>query len=419
MEEPRFPTSCIDRFLRYVTFDTQSEEGSASYPSTEKQWDLLRLLAEELRQLGLDDVALDDHGYVFATVPATTAKQGVPTLGFLAHVDTSPETSGRDVRPILHRGYEGQDLVLPDDPNAVLRLADSPELAAEIGRDIITASGKTLLGADDKAGVAEIMAAAEYLMAHPEIAHGKIRLAFTPDEEIGRGTEFFDVERFAAAYAYTLDGGAAGELQTETFSADSFTVTFRGINTHPGYAKGTMVNSIKVAADFLHRLPKDDLSPETTEDYQGYVHPNVVEAGVERTRIRFLIRDFSTPALAKKESWLEELARVTVADWPGSTVDFEVRPSYRNMREILDRHPEVVERAREAILRAGLELRESPIRGGTDGARLSFEGLPTPNLFAGQHNIHSHLEWASVWEMHKAVEVIIELVKLWEERSGA
>jgi len=418
MEEPRYPTSCVERFMDYVTFDTQSEEGVDRFPSTEKQLALLRHLKQQLDDLGLDEVTMDEHGYVMGSIPATSDKTDVPAIGFVAHVDTSPETSGTGVKPILHRSYQGQDLVLPDDPTAVLRRAEIPALEKEIGRDLITASGTTLLGADDKAGVAEIMAAAEYLMAHPEIPHGKICVAFTPDEEVGRGADFFDVQRFGARYAYTLDGGEAGELETESFSADSMTVTFFGFNTHPGYAKGTMINSIKVAADFLNRLPKDSISPETTDGHLGYVHPNSVEGGVEKTILRFIIRDFETEKLQRKERWLETLAKEAVSAWRGSRVEVEITETYRNMRTILDQHPKVAANAREAMERAGLEVLTPPIRGGTDGSRLSFMGLPTPNLFAGQHNIHSRLEWASVWEMHKAVEVIIELAKVWEEQGA-
>ena len=368
----------------------------------------------------IGDVQLDRHGYLTATVPATVpvaAAREVPVIAFVAHVDTSPEMSGAGVKPIVHRGYQGQDLVLPDDPSAVLRLAESPELAAVFGWDVITASGTTLLGADDKAGVAAIMGAAEYWMAHPEVPHGSIRVAFTPDEEVGRGTEFFDVEAFGARYAYTMDGGGLGELEVETFSADSWIATFQGNNTHPGYAKGKMVNSIKVMADFLHRLPKDRLSPETTEGYEGYVHPNVIDATVDRSSVRFLLRDFVTARLAEHRQQLEDLARQTVADWPGSSVSFELRPSYRNMREVLDQHPQVAAIAEQAIRNAGLEVRTRPVRGGTDGSRLSFMGLPTPNVFCGAHNIHSRLEWTSDYELHRAVEVMVEIGRLWTERS--
>jgi len=408
----------LERFLRYVQIDTQADEASESYPSTAKQLDLLRLLVEELRQLGLADAEIDEWGYVMATIPATTAKAGVPTIGLIAHVDTSPEMPGGGVKPIVHQDYQGQDLVLPDDPTAVLRVADDPALGDQIGHDLVTASGKTLLGADDKAGVAVIMTAAEHLLSHPEIAHGPIRIGFTPDEEVGRGTLHFDVARFGAACAYTLDGGARGEIESETFSADAMTVTFQGFNLHPGYAKGRMVNAIKVAADFIGRLPKDELSPETTEGYEGYVHPYVVDAGVDRTSVRLLIRDFTSPGLEEKEKLLEGIARATVADWPGASVETKVEESYRNMREVLDRHPEVLENAREAIRRAGLEPVEKPIRGGTDGSKLSFMGLPTPNLFAGEHSFHSRLEWVTAQDMEKAVETVVHLARVWEERGG-
>jgi tripeptide aminopeptidase len=415
--EPKFRTSCVDRFLRYVKYDTQSVEGSDSYPSTAKQLELSRLLVEELKELGIEDAALDDHGYVFATIPENTGKETVPVIGFIAHVDTSPEMSGKDVKPIIHENYQGAELVLPDDPSVVLNPSEDKHLPDQVGNDIITASGTTLLGADNKAGVAEIMGAAEYLMAHPEIQHGRIRIGFTPDEEVGEGTKFFDVERFGAAYAYTMDGETLGEIEMETFSADSLYVTFKGFNTHPGYAKGKMVNAIKIAADFIHRLPKDGLSPETTEGYEGYVHPYVMEAGVDSTTVKFLIRDFKTPLLAEHEAFVKKLAEETLADYPGATVEFKVEESYRNMREVLENHHGVVENAKEAIRRSGLEVQMHPIRGGTDGARLSFMGLPTPNIFAGEHNFHSRLEWISIYDMHKAVEVIVNLCALWEEQA--
>ncbi|MBP1642078.1 MAG: peptidase [Acidobacteria bacterium] len=408
----------LERFLRYVQIDTQSREDSDTYPSTPKQFDLLRPLVEELRAIGLADATLDEWGYVMATIPATSARSDVPVIGLIAHVDTSPEMPGAGVRPIVHRGYRGQDLVLPDDPTAVLRLADNPALAEQVGNDIVTASGTTLLGADNKAGVAEIVTAAQYLVEHPEIPHGTLRVAFTPDEEVGRGTEHFDVARFGAKYAYTLDGETRGEVEMESFSADSMLITFQGFNTHPGYGKGRLVNSIKIAADFIRRLPRDTLSPETTGGHEGYVHPYVVDASVERTSVKLLIRDFRTAALKEMEEMLERIARATVADWPGASLATRVEESYRNMREVLDQHPGVVENAREAIRRAGLEVRERPIRGGTDGSRLSFMGLPTPNLFAGEHNFHSRLEWVSAQDMEKAVEVIVHLARVWEERGA-
>jgi tripeptide aminopeptidase len=341
----------------------------------------------------------------------------VPAVGFIAHVDTSPEMSGAGVRPIVHRGYDGRDIVLPDDPEAVLRVIDSPYLGECIGHDIVTASGLTLLGADNKSGVAEIMTAAEYLLAHPEIPHGAIRIAFTPDEEVGHGTKYFDVPAFGAHCAYTMDGGARGELEFESFSADAISITFRGFNTHPGFAKGRMVNAIKLAARFIERLPADRLSPETTEALEGFVHPYVVQAGVDRTTVKLLVRDFVTAGLQEKEAWLVSLAREVVEGVPGASVESLVEESYRNMREVLDHHPLVVDCAREAIRRTGLQVRERAIRGGTDGSRLSFMGLPTPNIFAGEQNFHSRLEWVSVQDMEKAVEVIVALAQVWEERA--
>jgi tripeptide aminopeptidase len=409
-------TTVLDRFLRYVAYDTQSNERSTTYPSTDTQLLLLRDLAAELQAIGVADAAVDEFGYVMATIPATTTKADVPTIGFIAHVDTSPEMPGAGVRPIVHRAYDGRDLALPDDPAVALRLADNPALAEQFGHDIVTASGTTLLGADNKAGVAEIVTAAAHLIAHPEIAHGPIRIAFTPDEEIGHGTDHFDVARFGARCAYTMDAGRRGEIETtESFSADAMTVTFHGFNTHPGYAKGRMVNAIKIAAAFLERLPQDGLSPETTEGHEGFVHPYVVQAGVERTAVRLLVRDFETAGLKRKEAMLERLAQEAAAGYPGSRVEFTVEESYRNMQEVLERHPEIAERAREAIRRAGIEPHTRPIRGGTDGCRLSFMGLPTPNLFAGEHNFHSRLEWVSVQDMEKAVEVIVHLCQIWAE----
>jgi len=321
------------------------------------------------------------------------------------------------VKPIVHRRYDGGDLVLPDDPEAVLRVGESPYLGECIGHDIVTASGTTLLGADNKSGVAEIMTAAEYLLGHREIPHGPIRIAFTPDEEVGHGTKHFDVPRFGARYAYTMDGGPRGEFEFESFSADAISLTFKGFNTHPGFAKGRMVNAIKLAARFIERLPPDRLSPETTDGREGFVHPYVLQAGVDRTTVRFIVRDFETAALQEKESWLAGLAQEVVAAVPGASVEVKVDEQYRNMREVIDQHPLVVERAREAIARAGLKVRERAIRGGTDGSRLSFMGLPTPNIFAGEQNFHSRLEWVSVQDMEKAVDVIVSLARVWEEKA--
>ncbi len=417
MADSSLRDACVRRFLKYVTFDTQSDENSETYPSTTKQLELLRVLREELKAIGLADAAMDEHGYVFATIPATTKKARVPVVGFIAHVDTSPEMPGANVKPIVHENYRGQDLALPDDSTAVLRFKDNPALAEQIGCDIVTASGTTLLGADNKSGIAEIVTAAEYLIRHPEIPHGTIRVGFTPDEEVGNGTKYFDVARFGASCAYTMDGETRGEIEMETFSADAMTITFQGFNTHPGYAKGKMINAIKVAADFIDRLPKDRLSPETTAGYEGYVHPYVVKASAEKTSVKLLLRDFKTPKLREQEAFLEKLAKETIQDWPGAKVECKVDESYRNMKEVLDNHPQVVENAREAVRRAGLTVIEHPIRGGTDGSRLCFMGLPTPNIFAGEHNFHSRLEWVSAQDMELAVKVIVELVKVWEERA--
>ena len=405
----------LERFLRYVQYDTQSNEASTTYPSTPGQLVLLNDLAAELRSLGAGDVKVDEHGYVTATVPATSIN--VPTIGFIAHVDTSPEMPGAGVRPIVHRRYDGTDIVLPDDGSVVLRAAEIPALAERIGDDIVTASGTTLLGADNKAGVAEIVTAVEYLLAHPHIPHGEIRIAFTPDEEVGRGTLHFDVAAFGAQYAYTVDGGSRGELEYESFSADAVTVTFHGFNTHPGYAKGRMVNAIKAAAAFIDLLPTDAMSPETTDRYEGFVHPYTMQAGVDRTSVRLIVRDFMTPALQDKERLLATLAERAASRFPGVRTDLAIQEQYRNMREVLDGHPQVVDCAREAMRRAGMTVRERPIRGGTDGSRLSFMGLPTPNIFAGEQNFHSRQEWISVQDMDKAVEVIVTLAQVWADHA--
>jgi tripeptide aminopeptidase len=409
-------SAVLERFLRYVKYDTQSDESSSSYPSTARQLLLLEALANELRALGAADVTMDAYGYVTATVPATMPAPDVPTIGFIAHVDTSPEMPGAGVTPIVHARYDGRDLVLPDDPTVILRAAENPALAARIGDDIVTASGTTLLGADNKAGVAEIMTAVERLLGSPEILHGPIRVAFTPDEEVGRGTLHFDVARFGADCAYTVDGGSRGDLEYESFSADAVTVTFTGFNTHPGYAKGRMVSALKAAATFVDLLPRDASAPEVTDGYEGFVHPYTLHAGVERAVVRLIVRDFVTDSLRAREEHLASLARQAADAWPGITVETAVEEQYRNMREVLDRHPDVVEHARTAMRRAGVTVRERPIRGGTDGSKLSFMGLPTPNIFAGEHNFHSRLEWVSVQDMEKAVEVIVELARVWGGR---
>jgi tripeptide aminopeptidase len=405
--------AALQRFLRYVRIDTRADDRSTSCPSTPGQLELQRLLERELRDIGLADVELDANGYLMATVPETV-DTAVPAIGLVAHVDTSPEMPGLDVKPIVHERWDGSDIVLPDDPSAVLRASEHPDLAAQIGHDIVTASGLTLLGADDKAGVAIVVEAAAQLMARPDIPHGRIRLCFTPDEEIGRGADRFDVARFDAGCAYTLDGGVCGELEYESFSADLMTVRFTGFNTHPGYAKGKMVNAIKAAARFVDRLPVDRLSPETTGGHDGFVHPYQLDASVDRTSVRVLLRDFVTARLREHQALVEALGRAAAAE-TGAHVEFDVKEQYRNMREVIDRHPEIVERAREAMRRCGLTPIEKPIRGGTDGSRLSFMGLPTPNLFAGEHNFHSRLEWTSRQDLDAAVRVVVELARVWSE----
>ncbi len=410
-------TSVLDRFLHYVTYDTKADPESPTVPSTACQLALLDRLVEELKSLGLTDARRDDAAIVMASLPATPGHESRPVIGLLAHVDTSPEMSGANVKPIVHHNWDGGDIVLPDDPTAVLRPSEDAELAKKRGEDVVTASGTTLLGADDKSGVAVIMAALEYLLAHPDIAHGPVRVAFTPDEEIGRGVKKFDVARFGAHCAYTLDGEGLGSLDVETFSADSMTVTFQGFNTHPGLATGKMVNSIKVAADFVSRLPRTGLAPETTGGRDGFVHPNVFDATVDRTAVRFIVRDFRTEGLKEKEDFLERLARETATAWPGSSVTCEVRESYRNPREALEKHPAIVDNAREAIRRVGLEPVETAIRGGTDGSLLTAMGLPTPNLFSGQHNFHSRLEWITAQDLERSVAMVVELLRVWDERG--
>ena len=410
-------TSVLERFLRYVKLDTASDPASESTPSTAKQLVLLDLLVEELSALGLKDAKRDEFGIVMATLPANTSKKNVPVIGFLAHVDTSPELSGANVKPIVHRNYDGRDIVLPDHPSAVLSPKEDADLAGKRGEDIVTASGDTLLGADDKAGVAVVMAAVEHLVRNPGVPHGTLRIAFTPDEEIGRGVRQFDIARFGARYAYTLDGAGLGTLEAETFSADSMTVTFQGRNTHPGFATGVMVNAVKVAADFINRLPKDTLSPEKTKDKEGFVHPNDITASVDRTKVHFIIRDFETSQLVVKEEFVKKLAIDTVTDWPGSSAMFEVKESYRNMRDEIARHPQILELAREAIRESGMTPIETSIRGGTDGSILTEMGLPTPNLFSGQHRFHSRLEWVSAQDMEQAVRMLVNLARLWESKG--
>jgi tripeptide aminopeptidase len=406
----------VERFLRYVKIDTQSAEGAESYPSTRKQLDLSLLLVEELQQMGLSDAELTEHGYVFASLPATSTK-AVPVIGLLAHVDTSPEVSGANVQPVINRNYRGGDIVLPADTSQIIQPHDNPALNECIGHDIITTDGTTLLGADNKAGVAEIMTAVDYLVKHPEIAHGKIRIAFTVDEEVGTGSKYFDVEQFGAKFAYTIDGGNAGEIEDETFCADSLTVTLKGINMHPGAAKGKLLNSQCIAAEFIDFLPKDRMTPETTEQREGYVHLHGISGSVEKTVMKFLIRDFTVEGLQEKAKMMNSFLLSLQLKYPRLEYAFEIEESYRNMKYILDKHPEVTEYAFEAVSRTGLTPHQGLIRGGTDGARLSYMGLPTPNVFTGGHNYHSKKEWVSIQDMEKAVETIVHLAMIWEEKS--
>jgi tripeptide aminopeptidase len=401
-----------ERLMRYVQIDTQSDPASPTQPSTEKQKNLSSLLVQELQAIGITDAALDEHGYVYATIPATTDKPNIPVICFCAHVDTSPDCSGANVKPILHKQWDGSDIMLPDDSSVVISKDNHPYLNERIGDDIITASGHTLLGADDKAGVAIIMDTAQYLMQHPEIKHGKIRILFTPDEEIGRGVNAVDMKRLGADFGYTLDGGERGHLEGESFSADSVTLTFHGISAHPGYAKDKLVSAIKVASAFVDALPKDSWSPETTSDKQGFVHPVHIEGGAEKTIVQFIIRDFDTKKLAEHESRLNQIATEITAQFPGAKMDFEVHEQYRNMKEILDEQPHVMELAEDAYRLANLEPFRISIRGGTDGSRLSFMGLPCPNIFTGEMGIHSRQEYCSVQDMEKAVEVCVNIASI-------
>ena len=408
--------TAAERFLRYVQIDTQSDPLSKSNPSTEKQKDLSKILAGELKQLGVADAHMDEWGYVYATIPSNTEKK-VPVICFCAHVDTAPDCSGTNVKPIVHTNYQGHDIVLPDDTTQVLKPSDYPYLQTQFGNDIITASGKTLLGSDDKAGVAEIMDLANFLMTNKDVKHGEIKILFTPDEEVGRGTEKVDLKKLGADFAYTLDGGNTGSLEDETFSADAVEVIIHGVIAHPGYAKGKMINAMKIAGEILAALPKDRLSPESTEGKRGFIHPVRLEGIAEKCSIDFIIRDFETKGLQKKEDYLrtqiEELMRL----YPKASFEYKVTEQYRNMKEILLLHPQVADHAKEAIKRAGLKLKMESIRGGTDGSRLSFMGLPCPNLFAGEQAIHSKLEFISVQDMNKAVETMVHLIRIWEEKA--
>ncbi len=405
-----------ERFLRYVQIDTQSDPQSITSPTTEKQKDLGKILAEELKQMGIEDAHLDGWGYVYATIPSTTDKK-VPVICFCAHMDTAPDCSGTGVKPILHKNYQGQDIVLPDDTSQVIRMSENTYLQTQIGNDIITASGTTLLGSDDKAGVAEIMDVANFLMSNKNVKHGEIKILFTPDEEVGKGTARVDMKKLAADFGYTLDSGDAGSLEDETFSADGVQVIIHGVISHPGYAKGKMINAMKIAGEILAALPKDRLSPESTDGKRGFIHPVRVEGIAEKCTIDFIIRDFETAGLIKKEDYLRTQIEERMRTYPNASFEFHVLEQYRNMKEVLDLHPQVIEYAKDAITRAGLTLKMESIRGGTDGSRLSFMGLPCPNLFAGEQAIHSKLEHISVQDMNKAVETMVHLAMIWEEKS--
>ncbi len=412
----KFTHTVTERFLRYVVIDTQSDPASPTCPSTEKQKNLGRLLAAELKAMGLSDAHLDDYGYVYATIPANTGKH-VPAICFCSHMDTSPDCSGKDVKPQIVRNYRGGDIALPGDPTQVIRAAEHPALKDQIGSDIVTSDGTTLLGADNKAGLAEIMDAAHFLIQNPQIKHGAIKILFTPDEEIGRGVDKADLKKLAADFAYTIDGETAGNIEDETFSADGATVTIEGVSVHPGFAKGKMEHAIKIAAAIVDRLPKDTCSPETTEGQEGFLHPIGISGALEKATISFIVRDFTNQGLKEKEALLEGIVKDVMKDFPRSSYRLEIKPQYRNMKQVIDRHPEIVEHAMEAIRRAGLTPKKTSIRGGTDGSRLSFMGLPCPNIFAGEHAFHSRLEWVSVQDMEKAVQTIVHLAMIWEEKA--
>ncbi len=409
--------SIADRFMRYVKIDTQSDPTSTAHPTTEKQKDLSKVLQRELFGMGITDATTDEFGYVYATIPANSDKKNIPVICFCAHVDTAPDCSGTGVKPILHRYYDGNDIVLPDDTTQVLRMSDSPYLKNHINNGIITTSGTTLLGADDKSGVAAIMEAALYFIQNPAVKHGDIKILFTPDEEVGQGTAKVDMQKLGAQYGYTLDGGEAGSLEDETFSADAAVLTIHGVIVHPGYAKDKLVNALKVAGAVLDALPKNEWSPETTEKKEGFVHPTAVNGIAEKATIQFIVRDFTLAGLQQHHDRLKQIAEETVAKFPGATVEYAAQEQYRNMKEVLDTCPQVAAYAEEAIQRAGLTVKKESIRGGTDGSRFSYIGMPCPNIFTGMQNIHSKLEWIGIKDMAKAAETIVHVAMIWEEKS--
>ncbi len=408
--------TCAERFVRYVQVDTQSNPQNPATPSTEKQKDLSKILAEELLAMGIADAHTDAYGYVYASIPSNSEKK-VPVICFCSHVDTAPDCSGTNVQPIIHKNYTGEDIVLPDDTTQVLSSKDFAYLNEHIGNTIITASGNTLLGSDDKAGVAEIMDMANYIMSHPEVKHGTIKILFTPDEEVGRGVAKLDMQKLGADFGYTLDGGEQGTLEDETFSADGATITVHGVSAHPGYAKGHLVNALKIAGEILTALPTKEFSPETTENRDGFVHPLRIEGNAEKATIEFIVRDFSREGLKANAERLQNIAEKILQQHNKARMEFKVTEQYRNMKEMLDQHPQVVSHAEEAYRRSGVTVRKQSIRGGTDGSRLSFMGLPCPNLFTGMQGIHSKKEWIGVKDMEKAVEVMVNLVQVWEEKT--
>lgn len=407
--------SVADKLMRYVQVDTQSDPESLTFPSTEKQKELSKMLVKELIEMGVSDAEMDEWGYVFATIPGNSTKENIPTICFCSHVDTAPDCSGANVKPILHQNYQGQDIILPDDPSQVITVKDHPYLSKRIGDDIITASGLTLLGADDKAGVAIVMQLAQELMNNSSHIHGDVRILFTPDEEVGRGVDKLDMDKLNADIGYTLDGGPRGSLEGDTFSANSMTIRFKGVSAHPGYAKGKMVNAVKVMSYFIDQLPPASFSPETTSGSQGFVHPYNSKGQLEESSVDFLIRDFDTQNLEKHQKVLTDLAEATIHHFEGSSFEVEVKEQYRNMREVLDEHPHIEANALQAMKRIGIEPQQDLVRGGTDGSRLSFMGLPCPNLFTGEMAIHSKHEYVSVQDMEAAVKTCIEILKVYEE----
>jgi tripeptide aminopeptidase len=404
----------LERFIRYAKIDTESDPESQTIPSTEKQKNLARLLVEELKELGIKDAEMDEWGYVYATIPATVDKK-VPVICYCSHMDTSPDCSGKDVKPIVHENYQGGPISLPDDPSVVLLPEEHPDLAKQIGNDIVTASGTTLLGADNKAGVAAIMTAAQQLMADRSIQHGKIRILFTPDEEIGRGADKVDIKKLGADFGYTVDGETLGSLEDETFSADAATLHIHGVSIHPGFAKDRLENSLKIAADVLAALPKDRLSPETTEEREGFIHPVTMKGNADQATIEFILRGFTGEELESHAAYLQGIVDEVLEQYPGSKANLEIKEQYRNMKYVLDKYPKVVSNAEEAIKRAGIPVVKRAIRGGTDGSRLSYMGLPCPNIFAGEHAFHSKVEWVSVQDMEKSTEVLVHLAQVWAE----